>query len=393
MFKHFNVKLEVVSPLHIGNGEEYYPTDYVLKDNKINIIDKNKLLDSVIAKKKYNDFLKLSMSLTPTNRALLEFLKDNSDGCYSYSINVEKSAFEYIKKEGAFRAPISRFVRSKLDDIPYIPGSTVKGSIRTAILELFMRRIEKRFEDKMDKEKFDRKTLLGRLRKDCRRLEEFLSMNVEDARRNKAQNDIMKFVKVSDFMPSGDIKQKVYKVFAVGKAKDNKREVKNIPDILECVGSGSLFKGEVSIHASFLYEINKILEFFKLDKIKSISENNLAQWVRLNEVNNVYLWEDKYFDIGKDIKFFSSVGNVDRTGEYEKRFKKFQLSKIKNKNEFYMKIGKHGGAVSKTVKGCRQVTIRVGRDKKDSDHQSTLWLAGGHPLGWVKGYVEEISGF
>jgi CRISPR type III-A-associated RAMP protein Csm5 len=45
--KPFNSKvtLEIITPIHIGNGEDYWPYDYVIVENKIKIIDKNIFLN------------------------------------------------------------------------------------------------------------------------------------------------------------------------------------------------------------------------------------------------------------------------------------------------------------------------------------------------------------
>ena len=240
-----------------------------------------------------------------------------------------------------------------------------------------MREIEKKFEDKIDKEEVDRKN--------CRELEDFLIM---DGYGNRAQNDIMKFVKFSDFSPISEIHQKIYKTFAIGKPKDGAREIKNIPDILECVDKQSEFKGEITIHSQFIDNLNKILRSLKLKEINQITENLIAYWMRFYYVNKVYLWEDEYFKFNDES--IKTVGGDSSYQKYMDILKTFKLIGV-NKNEFYVKTGKHGGAVSKTIEGCRQITIKVGRDKKISNHQSTLWLAGGYPMGWMKGKIEAIN--
>ncbi len=389
MFR-FKVSLETFTPIHIGCGEEYYPFEYFVddKEKKLFVIDENSFLDRVESEGKLDEFTKLASSYTKTNDSLLGFIKRLADDSYRYSVDIEHSAFGYITKQtAAFRAGISKFIRNRYYDNVYIPGSTIKGALRNAVIDFFMRRLEMRFKDEDSEEKIDRKTLLRRVREDCYKLDDFLSM---DEQGNFAQKDIMKFVKVSDFLPVGDIKQKVYKVFSIGKPKNDIRDIKNIPDILECVDRKSKFEGEIAVYPQFLENLNKILKNFQLKPFKNnISEKTLSTWMKQVYVNRVYLWEDSYFDFAADVKV---VGGEGYHNSYSDKLKNFKLVKVEE-NMFYVKLGKHGGAVSKTIEGCRQIKIKIGNtgESKIGKHQSTLWLAGGYPMGWLKGKIEKIN--
>ena len=388
MFR-FKVSLETFTPVHIGCGEKYYPFEYFVDDKtkKLFVIDESSFLGRVENEGKLDEFTKLASSYTKTNDSLLGFIKSLAGDNYRYSVDIEHSAFGYITKQtAAFRAGISRFIRNRYDDNVYIPGSTIKGALRNAVVDFFMRRLEMRFKDEDSKEKIDRKTLLKRVRKDCSRLNDFLIM---DGQGNFAQKDIMKFIKVSDFLPVGDIKQKVYKVFSIGKPKNGIRDIKNIPDILECVDKKSKFEGEITIYPQFLENLNKILKNFQLKPLNNISEKTLSTWMKQVYINRVYLWEDSYFDFDANVKMSAGEGYHN---SYLDKLKKFKLVKVEE-NMFYVKMGKHGGAVSKTIEGCRQIKIKIGNTGKyeDGKHQSTLWIAGGYPMGWLKGKIEKVN--
>ncbi len=388
MFR-FKVSLETFTPIHIGCGEEYYPFEYFVddKEKKLFVVDENKLLNRVESDGRLDEFTKLASSYTKTNDSLLGFIKSLADDNYRYSVDIEHSAFGYITKQtAAFRAGISRFIRNRYDDNVYIPGSTIKGALRNAVIDFFMRRLEKRFKDKDSKEKIDRKTLLSRVKKDCSKLNDFL---IIDGQGNFAQKDIMKFVKVSDFLPVGDTKQKVYRVFSIGKPKNGIRDIKNIPDILECVDKKSRFEGEIAVYPQFLDNLNKILKSLQLKPLNNISEKTLSTWMRWMYVNWVYKWEDNYFGFDANTKM---SGGERYHNSYLDKLKNFKLVKIEE-NMFYVKLGKHGGAVSKTIEGCRQIKIKIGNtgESKIGKNQSTLWLAGGYPMGWLKGKIETVN--
>ncbi len=385
-FKRFKIKLKSITPFHIGTGDEYYPIEYVLDRNqrKLCVIDEVKLLENVERAGKLDEFTRLSSNPTSTNKALIEFIRRYASE-YRYCDDVDELALDYISNErSAFRAGISKFIRNSLDDKVYIPGSTFKGALRSAVIDFFMRRLELRFRDEDSKKKVDRKTLLSRLRKDCSELDDFLAV---DEQGNFAQRDIMKFVKVSDFLPIGDIKQKIYKVFSIRRPKNGIRDIKDIPDILECVDAKSEFEGEILIYTEFLEKLNKMLKNFHLKMLDDFTEKTLSTWMKQVYVNRVYLWEDEYFALNTNAK---AGGEKSQYTAYLDKLKNFKLSKIKEKM-FYVKLGKHGGAVSKTIEGCRQIRIKIGNTGKYKDgfHQSTLWLAGGYPMGWLKGEVLE----
>jgi len=382
----FKVKLEVITPIHIGSGEEYYPVDYTIDESqkKLYVIDENKLLNSVEREGKLDDFTRLASSYTQTNDALLSFIRERAKNNYKYVVDIEDNALNYINKMGAFRAPISRFIRNKYDGKVYIPGSTVKGAIRSALIEMVMKRIDKKYEtdnrkDAIEKFKNDFKT------DPCRELEAFLNVsgNAKDAK-----SDVMRYFKISDFIATKTT-EKVYKVFAIKRPlEDGTREVQDIPDILESVEKGSSFEGTLEIDDKFLNEINKLLNKFNLKAVKSISANNIALWIRNFYRIKVYGVEKDVFLWDSDAKFFGANEYI----KYESIFKKFSKSfrySIEPKNTFMVKVGKHSGAISKTIDGCRSIWVKGA--EKLQDHQTTLWLAGGYPMGWIKGEIKEIN--
>ncbi len=396
-FVRFKVKLKSITPFHIGTGDEYYPVEYVLDEKKLCVIDEVRLLDSVEKAGKLDEFTRLSSSSTSTNKALIEFIRRYANG-YRYCDDADDLAFRYISNErSAFRAGISKFIRNSSDDRVYIPGSTLKGALRNAFIDRFVRALAK-------KENFESLTVenikkaLEKNNLDCRDLDnlfnfEFLKGFASGERRKNynAAEDYFKYIKVSDFYPVGDYLVKVYRAFSVGKPKEKEgqgkvREIKAIPDLLECVEGGVEFEGEVLIYDKFREVLNKIEEVFGVWIFKDINVDKVAQKLMMTYAN-VYNWELEYFGYGE--KF---IENIDPTGAIKGDFVKlgkFGLKNLSEKSRFYVKLGKHGGAVSKTIKGCREIAIRVGREVNVSSHQSTIWLAGGYPMGWLEGEVLE----
>lgn len=131
-FKIYKMKLKVLSPLFIGSGESYDRCDYIYDGEIIHIIKQDKWIDYLIK----NDLLDKFMQRLETDGKNLEI--DN------WIKSEDKDLSEVIKK-----CCINKFKVSNMDDFksnivhsfikniegkPYIPGSSIKGAIISAII-------------------------------------------------------------------------------------------------------------------------------------------------------------------------------------------------------------------------------------------------------------------
>lgn len=130
-YKVYRMSLTTLSPVFIGNGEELNKSMYVYNDNEIMIIDEKKLIKELLLRKGlYESFLN---GCSSGNLNLTNFLEKNLHGykdidIYKYKIK----SYSNIKTNGKFNN-INTFIKSS-NGKPYIPGSSIKGAIRTAII-------------------------------------------------------------------------------------------------------------------------------------------------------------------------------------------------------------------------------------------------------------------
>lgn len=124
----YKLSIQGLSPLYIGSGDTYSQLDYISTEGKIHILDFNKILSS-IPEEVIDDLTNDITENFHNNRwqgNVEEFLN-------KYDINwrefVEKS-YELQGKIGTNE--INQFI--KTGDFIYIPGSSIKGAIRTSIL-------------------------------------------------------------------------------------------------------------------------------------------------------------------------------------------------------------------------------------------------------------------
>lgn len=118
-------KIEILSPLHVGNGTKISPMEYIV-DKKFHRIDMESLfkdnnfdVEGFIENAKFNSFY------------LGEFYREIAKNHIMYSADISKDAENYLK-EKKYRNEITEFIKSA--GKPYIPGSSIKGAIRTAMM-------------------------------------------------------------------------------------------------------------------------------------------------------------------------------------------------------------------------------------------------------------------
>ena len=130
-YKVYKMSLTTLSPVFIGSGEELNKSMYVYNNKEIMIIDERKLIKELLSRKGlYESFLNECSS---GDLNLTNFLERHLNGyknmdIYKYKIN----SYSDIKTGGKLNN-INSFIKSS-NGKPYIPGSSIKGAIRTTII-------------------------------------------------------------------------------------------------------------------------------------------------------------------------------------------------------------------------------------------------------------------
>ncbi len=130
-YKVYKMSLTTLSPIFIGSGEELNKSMYVYNNREIMIIDERKLIKELLLRKGlYESFLNECYS---GNLNLTNFLEKHLNGykdmdIYKYKI----MSYSDVKTNSKFNN-INTFIKSS-NGKPYIPGSSIKGAIRTPII-------------------------------------------------------------------------------------------------------------------------------------------------------------------------------------------------------------------------------------------------------------------
>lgn len=116
-------RLEILSPTHIGSGQEYGAFDGVFQNGRWYLIDLKKVLER--SKEDPTNLANAMMQSGFNWASWLQRRNISPAEVYSYSVACPQNPGA-TKIRACIRDPFWR---------PYIPGSTLKGAIRTAVLE------------------------------------------------------------------------------------------------------------------------------------------------------------------------------------------------------------------------------------------------------------------
>jgi CRISPR-associated protein Csm5 len=140
-FSHYRVNLHILSPIHIGTGQELDPFSYVIRGRGLFLIDLVKWMES------YPEKDKLDNMMDSDNFAIIRsFIAEqfNLESAVRCSIPVDNPILlETYRKAIKERNPrnqvlISPMIRNEVNMDAYIPGSSIKGAMRTAIANRFV---------------------------------------------------------------------------------------------------------------------------------------------------------------------------------------------------------------------------------------------------------------
>lgn len=132
--KIYQATLELQAPLFIGSGEQISKKEYlyVARENRIYILNLQKFANYLDEKNLLNHYQ--SFLMNEKKRNISEFFYENKIRSVDYSFFVDYTidgAGEMIEKEKL--SNLQMFIKNAQGQ-PYIPGSSLKGALRTAML-------------------------------------------------------------------------------------------------------------------------------------------------------------------------------------------------------------------------------------------------------------------
>lgn len=343
-------RLTLASPVHVGCGEVYEPMNFVVDEESLELVtfDTGEFM-SLLTEDELNKLSSICRKGTVASlQELYKFMRQHRHVAKGTRINIPSALVnhyrEVLEKEPRrFARELNQFEINRtsfnfIEDEPVIPGSAIKGAIRTAVLN---------FRNKgANQPRF-------RGRNASRDMEEHL---LDYSFRNMG-TDPFRLVKVSDFMPCGNVKRRI--CYAVDlKKRPSDRDASAFDQMQEVIESGSSFWGSITVVQA---------------------PRSIKRPVTLEEIKNAL---SMFYGSEKDREDREVKGiQVDPVSIPEKNMP--------------LRIGRHSGAECVTVKGHRHIRIMQGRGNppKFKDHATTIWLASDNsrpgtmqgltPMGWT----------
>lgn len=135
--KHYRVKIRVLSPIHIGSGEKIKKKEYIYMpwNHRVIIPNVEKMYEDVCARGWEKEFTSFLMDSRNGEMPLSTWLaqKKLREADYEAWKLYEMDAGEAFVDCTSPPKEIDAFVKDAYG-LPYVPGSSVKGMFRTALL-------------------------------------------------------------------------------------------------------------------------------------------------------------------------------------------------------------------------------------------------------------------
>ena len=319
---------QLLSPLHIGTYvEKYTPLDYLILGNDLYLINENRLFALLKEKNLISEYVS-KINLFGHNFRIYKFLEENLGDINLNLIRLishDKAKIETDKNFLEFR-PLIRDGRGT----PFIPGSSIKGVIRTAvlykILKILKQREPKKFEAKIiNKIKKASPEVFKQREPFKKMINQWLQEFQIENKRNTPHSDWLRLVRVRDAYPVFKSTSRIYEIVILSYDGNSWQEKENFSIFLECLPSLSIYQFELQMD-TLLLEKFKIPQ--NLEVVKDAYPRNIASLLEV-------------------LKEFSS----DLCMEEQKNFQYLSLEqwykKISEKDTFLLGWG--GGLLSKTI--------------------------------------------
>lgn len=136
--KTINAKIEFLTPVHVGSGVVIEPHEYFIKDGYLYRLNMNRFINDLSGEKReefidYIDRVELVKLRTfPRDNAIVS----PNDSKIKVGPRLQKEYNEKVKNLDN-RLEVNLFPINGINQVPYLPGSSLKGAFRTAIIDYF----------------------------------------------------------------------------------------------------------------------------------------------------------------------------------------------------------------------------------------------------------------
>lgn len=402
LFDSYRLHFTPLSPIHIGTGECYEPTNYVIEDGALFEFDTGGVVEA-FSESERKDLLNIANRRPDVEqiKALQKFFYERRDLLKPFAVNripvlpgvgslYASRVGQTAQREGdggqvLNKLEIDRCAYNPISRKPVLFGSSLKGAIRTALLDKENR--GQRAHEKKGLHEFQSRLLRYR---------------APERGRLQLELDPLRLVQLADApwktreeLPATQVHLAVNRKKAPVKGQDGqliKAMGENLYQILECVPGWRYraFTGQIN-----LQKVNGVSQRQKLPD----PELQYSMQAIASACNRFYLPI-----LTGERKQMRERDYLDKEWHQTvQRTLAAAQDKIQRNEAFLLRVGRHSGAESVTVSGARNGNIRIikgrGQPPEYADAPKTLWVAADEkdqrtgliPFGWLLVEIQPLE--
>jgi len=340
------VNLHILSPIHVGTGQDLDPFSYVIREKELVFIDLIRWMETFSDKETLHGMME-SDNFAYIRSYIAEHFDDEAAVLYRAAIDHPELVATYQRvireKDAKNQVLISPIVRNDITMEAFLPGSSIKGAIRTAIANAFVE-------------------VAGVTSKHAVRNKRTREGDYNEKIFGRINQDPMKWLKIADV--------------SLGQGATVITEAREYPldpnKPLTPKGATEATQNLCQSGQPVVYPLGLSFAPFTLHK----------QRVDLQFVVDA-LYE---FYAPKYAQEFAKFYNAPRANQIREAIAPMSRAFYSLKtNEAVVRVGHYSHAECVTLDNVRQPKTRMGKDKRPLPWGQTRTLANGlHPFGWAK---------
>lgn len=383
MKKIYNLTIEPLTAVHVGSGEELLPLDYTLAAPGNSAVsryvkfDSDKVIDGIIKSGKQNLISELENVNNENNvNKLGSLLRKYFYMGVSYDASITKG-FKKLYSEKISGNLLDNSIAAQQmmheDNKPYIPGSSIKGAVRTAVLNHILR-------DEIDDDSYNELDSMQNKEKNEKQIQNMILQILKEDKGNDAQKDPFRCVEISDSIFSARSQLVGQMMNAKINKATNELDFVSMQIIAETI-PGILAGNKTS--ANFVLRINEDLQNLKSDEfhinkkidLKEIAKSCNAFFKEQFAYEYKKFYQKAYDGIDKIVELKKAIDSIDENDE----------------NKFLLRLGRWSQVEYVTLDDFKnpKTPTRKGKTMPAGTTRTLFDLDGQYlPLGWVVCKVE-----
>lgn len=394
--KTYRLALTPLSPIHIGCGEDFEPTNYVIQDGVLYGFDPSRAVLNGLQSSKLMDVANRAslMGIQKFFKEHAQIFRTHADTLVPVSSGVASMYEQRVGRAASVEASgnqvfnqlfIERTMHTGRESLPYIPGSSFKGAIRTAMLDHLNRERSPSRDDNVQK--------------GTPKLEARLLGHGEEP--NKFELSPLRLLKIADLMPAAHCQPARRVMFGV-----NRKKKQVMKDGKEMQPKGIAARKECILHGQYrAFVADAVLPSIdphRDGKITPAPELRPVDFKAIAKQSNTY----NQSRLRREMSVLDGRGLVNPAWKHSLELLMAGAlgKKLNSGDAFLIRLGRYGGAESKTLSGEGVASIKImgakGQPPTFESTTKTVWLAAEQeneqkhllPFGWAVVEIDPQEG-